>query len=424
MRARIHPKRNEGDAIRIPASKSLSHRALIAAALSKGTSYIRNLVHNNDTKATMDCLKQLGAIFEEENGVLKVKGIHDFGHFDGSLVDCGESGSTLRFLIPLFSLCGKEVTFTGHGKLMERPQDVYAGIFEEQQLGFEKEGSLLKVRGPLHAGTYTIRGDISSQFITGLLFTLPLVDGDSKIVVREPYESKSYVRLTEDVLHKAGIHFEDNGNEILIYGNQSYQPITMDVAGDDSQAAFFTVLACVSKVPVTITGIEKESLQGDHVIFSLLKEMGAGVTETETGYRIEPGDMHGITVDLRDCPDLGPVLFALATQVHGTTVFTNIERLRIKESDRVSCMEEELKKLGCAMVSDEHTVTITGVTEIDGGVTLDAHNDHRIAMALSVLAVSAKKPMEILGADSINKSYPKFYADLRKAGCKVDLYDK
>lgn len=412
----VEPGFSQSNEITIPSSKSLSHRALIAASLADGKSVIHRLVHNKDTETTIQCLKKLGASFTEEKEGLSVQGIQDLSAYDGSVLDAGESGSTLRFLIPLFSETGKKVTFTGHGKLMERPQSVYKDLFEKNHLFFHQENSFLTIEGKLPSKIYEIDGSVSSQFISGLLFVLPLLEGDSEIHIIEPYESRSYVGLTEDCLFKAGIQILDEGNRIHIPGRQKYYPFETFIAGDDSQAAFPASFAFLTDHPVRIHGIDHESRQGDHVIFSLLARMGAHVEEIDDGYLIQPGKLHGIEADLSDCPDLGPMLFALAAKAEGASVFHHVERLRMKESDRIACMEEEMHKLGCHISSDQSNVTVEGSAKIKGNVVLNGHNDHRIVMALAVLSAAADAPVVIQGAEAVTKSWPAFFEDMKHAG--------
>lgn len=413
-------KRSGGTAVRIPSSKSLSHRALIAAALGNGTSRIQNLVCNNDTEATIRALQCLGAVFQKTaDGMLEVSGAPRPFHCHREVVDCGESGSTLRFLIPVFSLCDNEVTFTGQGRLMERPQTVYEELFREQGLLFEANGQYLKIKGPLRAGAYTVRGDISSQFITGLLLMLGVLETRSEINILEPYESRSYVGLTEDVLEKAGIVLKDEDHRILILESSSYHPFEMDIDGDDSQGAFFAELALVSNQPTEVLGMGHDSRQGDHAIVSLFEQAGGRSIPIEGGYRFEPGVHHGITADLSDCPDLGPALFAMAAAMDADSVFTGCGRLRIKESDRIAAMQEELEKLGVSVCVEGDTVRIHGSEIKQGGAELDGHNDHRIVMALAALGPSCREPVTILGAEAVRKSYPDFFQDLETAGVEV-----
>ena len=414
---------NKDSIVKIPTSKSLSHRALLAASLHNGTSVIEDLVQNKDTEATMRILKSLGASIETKGNKTYVQGISSLDTKIQDVLDCGESGSTLRFMIPLFGLMEAEVSFTGHGRLMDRPQDVYEKIFHDQGLVFENKDHILKIKGPLKSGTYEIAGNISSQFITGLLFSLPLLKEDSVLHILPPYESKSYVKMTEDVLKKACIEVVDEGDRIYIKGNQTYNSIQMKIDGDDSQAAFFACLSQTKKEKITIDGMSSASKQGDHAVVNILKNMGATVVENEFSTTISPNVLKGSVVDLADCPDLGPVLFALASIIPGTTTFTNASRLRIKESDRIACMEEELKKLGCNISSTFDTVTIQGIDEIKTNMHLDGHNDHRIVMALSVLLSSSSVGGYINGAEAISKSYPNFFEDLEKCGVEVKKYD-
>ncbi len=407
--------------IAIPASKSLSHRALIAAALSKCDTTIHHLVDNQDTQATISAMQHLGADFERKTDCLVVHAMQK-DKMDDAVVDCNESGSTLRFMIPLFSVYRQESCFTGHGRLMERPQSVYETVYHQKNLVFEKEGEILRCGGYLPSGNYEVNGNVSSQFITGLLCALPLVDGDSTLTVLPPYESQSYVGLTLNTLRKAGIIIEEEGNTYHIPGNQTYALQEITVPGDDSQAVFFGALGMMRQTPITISNVEHDSPQGDHVFLQQIASMGGKIEETADVYRFYPSSLHGTTIDLADCPDLGPMMFALATQAEGRTTFLHAGRLRVKESDRIACMEEELRKLGCDIYSEDDTVYVNGKSTIKGNVTLDGHNDHRIVMALSVLATIAKAPVTIQGAQAIAKSYPTFFEDLSKTGVQI-TYD-
>ena len=405
-------------AVQIPASKSLSHRALITAALASGTSRIIAAADNQDIQATLRCIKAFGASVETDGGDLLVKGTGGRILYDGLLIDCGESGSTLRFMIPLFSLCGQDVRFTGSKRLMERPQDVYRDIFASQSLRFEKEKDILHVQGPLHPGVYDIRGDISSQFISGLLFALPLLDGDSLIRIRPPFESRSYVSLTLSALQNAGVGIQEDDMRYGIRGGQSYRPFSSMVEGDASQAAFFIALAMLRKVPLDILNMNHDSRQGDMAMLEIARCFGAEIEEIPGGCRIIPRELKAVRTDLSDCPDLGPVLFALAARAEGTSVFTGCRRLRIKESDRIGAMKEELAKTGIRMQADEDTVTVEG--GVPHGAELYGHNDHRIVMAMSVLAASMEEPAVIDGSEAVAKSYPDFFRDLERTGAKTE----
>ncbi|MBQ3460392.1 MAG: 3-phosphoshikimate 1-carboxyvinyltransferase [Solobacterium sp.] len=401
--------------IHVPSSKSLSHRVLIAAALAEGTSRISRLADNEDIAATRRCIEAFGAKIRTDGNDLIVEGTGGRIRYDGRLIDCAESGSTLRFLIPIAAVTDQEVRFTGHGRLLQRPQTVYEEIFREQGCLFMMNDEQLKVRGPLQSGEYEIAGNISSQFITGLLYALPMLEGDSLIRVMEPFESRSYVNLTLSALKQAGIRIAAEGSLYRIDGGQKYQPFTARVEADASAAAFFIALAMLRKVPLTIAGLNPASAQGDLVMVKIAERLGAETVWTEEGCRIIPHAMKAVEADLSDCPDLGPVLFAAAARAEGTSVFRGAGRLRLKESDRIQAMEEELARLGVQMTSDQDTVYVTGTSSLRNAV-LSSHNDHRIVMALSVLAASSDEKITIRGCEAVAKSYPDFFSDLQKTG--------
>ncbi len=422
MRAQIsHSNVKEGAFISLPSSKSLSHRALITAALATGVSKIDGVAISKDIEATMRAMSALGASFTVKGNTITVKGAGSLLKSDG-VVDCGESGSTLRFLIPLFALLEKETVFTGHGKLMERPQSVYEELFEKQSLQFEKDGSFLKLKGPLHGGYFSLPGDVSSQFFSGLLFALPLCKEDSVIEILAPFESSSYVNLTIEALRKAGVQATLKDDILHIPGNQTYHSFETTVEGDDSQMAFYAEMALIHQAEVEVGNVSHDSMQGDHIIIDFACQSGAKVIETEKGYLFAGGHGKAITADLSNCPDLGPALFALATQLEGTSVFTGCGRLRIKESDRIACMEEELRKLGCDISSKGDRVTVKGKTELNRNVILHGHNDHRIVMALAVLA-SISDGCIIEDGQAVSKSYPHFFDDFRACGMECECHD-
>lgn len=405
--------------VSIPSSKSLSHRALIAASLAEGDSVIHFPAINNDTEATMCVMRELGASFTRNGNDILVHGTGGVFHYSGKLADCGESGSTLRFLIPVFALMNQKTVFTGHGKLMQRPQTVYESLFDEKGLLFKRDSSSLIVHGPLTGGRYTVDGNVSSQFISGLLFALPLCRENSILQIREPFESSSYVNLTLQTLKHAGIIVERNGLTFCIPGNQKYKPVDTVVEGDFSQAAFFAELSLISGKAVDVHNLTHDSQQGDAVILDIVRRMGGHADEINNGYRFSGKDIHGIEIDLGDCPDLGPALFALSACINGKTVFSNCGRLRIKESDRIACMQEELGKLGCSMTCIDNTVTVNGTEDLCSNAVLDGHNDHRIVMALSVLASQTDNTV-IEGCEAVQKSYTEFFDDLKKTGVKCD----
>ena len=418
MKAYISKGELRDASITVPASKSMTHRALICAALADGISFLHGVSENDDIHATINALKQLGASFEKEGEVLKVHGTGGVLSFEGGVIDCGQSASTLRFLIPVFAMTGKKTVFRGHGGLMNRPLDVYRDIFAKQDLLFELNDQQLQIQGPLQAGIYEIDGSISSQFTTGLLSALSLLKEESIIRIRPPFVSVPYVSLTLDVLQKAGINTVCRDLEIRIPSGQSFHTFEMNMAGDDSQAAFFAALAMIRKSPVTVKNMDADSRQADHVIKDLVKDFGGTVTQTQEGCRFEYGRLKAIEADLLNCPDLGPVLFALASQAEGKSVFRNTARIRLKESDRIDAMQKEMKKLGCIISSDDNSVYVEGPCSLKDGAVLDGHHDHRIVMALSVLASDTDSTV-IEGAETVSKSWPDFFDALAACGVFV-----
>lgn len=425
MRATVFPGRPAGE-VRVPSSKSMAHRAVICAALSAGRSVLTNISLSNDIRATVAGMQSLGAAItvEETAGQparLIVDGIGRPCADAPLTVDCGESGSTLRFFIPIFALCGQPVRFECSGRLAERPQTVYQQLFEKTGAALTAADGGWQLDGGICAGDYELRGDISSQFISGLLFALPLLAGDSCLHILPPFESRSYVLLTLSMLAKFGIRAEwRDENTLFIPGGQQYRPCDLAVEGDFSQLAFFAVLGALGG-EVTLRGVDTGSLQGDSRIIDIVRAMGAEVQPLADGYICRPGELCGADIDLADCPDLGPVLCVLAACAAGESSLYNAGRLRIKESDRIADVEEELVRCGVRMHSTEDAMYITGGSAYAGGVECSGHNDHRIVMALAVLATVCGQPLVIRGAQAINKSYPRFFDDLQQLGIKVVL---
>ena len=420
MRARITPAKIDSGNITIPPSKSLAHRAIICACLAPGRSVISNIDYSVDIRATIEGMRHLGASIKEDKDTLFIDGIETF-QYDGDVVNCHESGSTLRFFLPLFSLTGKRATFSGSKRLIERPQNVYEMLFQEQGIDFVRTYPNIIIDGRLKPGELTLKGNVSSQFITGLLIALPLLEADSKIHIEPPFESRSYVDLTIQMLKRFQIIVEyEDAYTLAIKGNQQYQPTDVLVEGDYSQLVFWASLGVLNH-SVETHGLDLHSLQGDKKTIDIFQSMNAGIKVLDDGYQFCPGTLNGTVIDLNDCPDLGPMLFALATQANGKTTFQNAGRLRIKESDRIEAMETELKKLGCSISSTFGTVTITGPVKLQGNVTLHGHNDHRIVMALSILATIADEPITIDDAQAISKSYPGFFKDLASCGIFIEF---
>ena len=421
MLVTIQNARPVGGTITAPPSKSMAHRAVLCAALAEGRSPITNLEFSKDISATLGAAGQLCAEVRTGPADAVVEGL---GHFRplSAPVDCCESGSTLRFLIPIASLTGQAVTFTGRGRLMERPQSVYETLYREQNLRFEQSSAGLTVEGALTPGDYTLAGNVSSQFISGLLFALPLLDGDSTLHLLPPVESRSYIDMTRAVQAAFGVtsHWLD-GNTLALPGRQHYHPCDYDVEGDYSQAAFPAVLGAVCG-GVTITGLRPETLQGDAVILDILRRCGAKFTRTAEGLRFEKAPLHGVDIDLADCPDLGPVLMVLGLLCEGTTVIRNAERLRLKESDRIAAMEAELRACGGVLESAGGTITVQGCADHLHApeAPLHGHNDHRVVMSLAVLSAAAGLPLTVDDAEAIQKSWPHFFTAIRPLGAEVE----
>ena len=420
MLVTISPPARIGGTVSAPPSKSMAHRAVLCSALAKGTSHIENLEFSKDISATLAAAGQLCARVESGPADALVEGLGHFRPVFGP-VDCCESGSTLRFLIPLASLTGQSITFVGRGRLMERPQSVYETLYREQNLHFEQANGQLTVAGSLRSGEYTLAGNVSSQFISGLLFALPLLAGDSTLHLIPPVESRSYIEMTRAAQAAFGVtsHWL-NDTTLCIPGGQQYHPRDYIVEGDYSQAAFLAVLGAV-KGGITLTGLAAETLQGDAAILDLLRRCGAKFTRTEAGLVFEQAPLHGVDIDLADCPDLGPVLMVLGLLCEGTTVIRNAERLRIKESDRIAAMEAELRACGGVLSSEGGTITVQGCKPRLHApeAPLSGHNDHRVVMSLTVLALAADIPLAINEAEAVQKSWPHFFDALKPLGVEV-----
>lgn len=393
----IYPGRAVGTAA-APPSKSCGHRMLLCAALASGESRIRGIAQSQDMLATMDCIRAMGGQrrLEGDTACITGTGGAAAGH---AVYPCRESGSTLRFCIPPALVPGGTAVFTGTPRLMERGVGLYETLFTGRGIDVVKTPESVAFSGALTAGGYALRGDVSSQFISGLLLALPLLREDSTLRVLPPVESRPYIDITVDVLGEFGIRIEERGeNTFFIPGGQRYESRCAAVEGDWSNAAFLLALGG----GVTVTGLREDSLQGDRVCRDMLRRL----------------ERPGAVLDISACPDLGPVLFAAAARAQGA-VFTGTRRLRIKESDRVAAMAQELAKLGVRVDAEENRVTVH-----PGGIAaprevLDGHNDHRIVMALSVLATSVGGT--ICGAEAVAKSYPDFFEVLQALGIRAEI---
>ena len=422
MEVRIFPSPCQG-AIRVPPSKSAAHRAILCAALAGGTSRIQNLRWSQDILATLDAVEALGAHVQRGDDWVSVEGV-GFPRAEGSFsVDCRESGSTLRFLIPLCSLTGQPARLTGSPRLLERPQSVYEEIFHSQGIPFSASPEGIRLEGCLRPGSYRLRGDVSSQFVTGLLLALPLLPGGSTLELLPPVESRSYIQMTLEILGTFGVKaFWKNETTLEVPGSQTYRPCpAYTVEGDYSQAAFWGALGAING-PVDCLGLGENSAQGDRVFFTLLNRRGGRLTTLPHGVRSEPAPLSPQEIDLADCPDLGPILTALSVFAPGESRIFHAARLRLKESDRIAAMEEELTRMGASLRSSQDEIRIRGTGSLEGGCTVSSHNDHRIAMSLAVASTVCRQPVTITQAEAVNKSYPDFWKDLASLGVRMDIY--
>ncbi len=420
MRARLFPSVLSGR-VEAPPSKSMAHRALICAGLAAGESTLTGILPSADMAATIRGLGAMGASARLEGDTAHVTGCGGRIAPPAGAVDCGESGSTLRFLLPILALSGAPSRLVGHGRLPLRPLGPYGDLFKAQGLPFLQDAEGVSFQGPLQSGLYELPGDVSSQFLSGLLFALPLLEGDSEIRIRPPFESRSYVDLTLDALASFGVAAEFAGDlRLTIPGGQAYRPHpAYQVEGDASQAAFFMLAGAVLG-GVSVGGLRPDSKQGDMAMAAILTRCGVATARIFGVYMPLKSQLRALEIDLADCPDLGPVLMALGCFCQGQTVIYNAGRLRIKESDRIAAMEQELGKLGGRLHSEPDTVYIEGAA-LHPGPALSSHGDHRIAMALATAALCAGIPAEIEGAEAVNKSYPGFWTDLQSLGAKVEI---
>lgn len=403
MQVTVRPSIAKGK-ISAPPSKSMAHRLLISAAMCEGESIIQGISQSADVCATLDCLRALGVRCDTEGDTVCVVGVDPRKNAPISPLLCRESGSTLRFLLPIALLSGQDAVLRGAPSLMQRPMSIYQTLCAQKGMAFLQAQDEIRVRGPLQAGEYRVPGNVSSQFISGLLFALPLTDGDSRICIEPPVESRSYIDLTLSALQAFGVRAEwQDAYTLKIWGNQRYCPCRATVEGDYSNAAFLDAFNRLGG-SVQVEGLREDSLQGDRVYCQYFDRLA---TDTPT-------------LDIGDCPDLGPILFALAAAQNGAT-FTGTRRLRIKESDRVATMAEELQKLGAQLLIEEDRVTVLPSQLHPPTVPLSGHNDHRVVMSCAVLL--SRLGGTVMGAEAVRKSFPDFFDCIRSLGVEVLIYD-
>ncbi|HZJ86341.1 MAG TPA: 3-phosphoshikimate 1-carboxyvinyltransferase [Erysipelotrichaceae bacterium] len=418
MDVKIYPSKISGR-VKVPSSKSVVHRALIASSLSSKESIISNVDFNEDIYATIAALKVLGAKITTSDNTIEVIGLNLNNKLDVVEIDANESGSTLRFIIPLASYLANKVIISGSERLMERPLNIYQDLYIDEGLIF-KDGAKKEIIGSLSGGHYQIDGSVSSQFLSGLMFLLPIIVQDSKIEVLPPFESKPYVDLTIETLKKYNINITSKGDTYFIKGGQSYLPYNLSAEGDYSQAAFFAVLGAINN-EVVIENLNLDSVQGDRAILAMLLSLNVKIEELDKAVKVYKSNISSKTIDLANTPDLGPILCVLGLFSEAYIKLINVKRLRIKESDRLLAIKSQLEKIGAKVILEENSITIFKLDKfLDKEIVVSGENDHRIVMAMAIAATSLKAPLIINGADAINKSYPNFFNDLSNLGVKVE----
>lgn len=385
----------------IPPSKSAAHRALLCSFLAGGGT-VSPIIPSKDMQAMQQAISAL------EN--------------DDKIVDCIESGNTLRFVIPVAAALGKSVTFVGSGRLPERPLETFLELLPKHNIKCTSNGRLpLSIEGKLTAGKYEIAGNISSQYVSGLLFALPILDGDSEIVLTTRLESKPYIDLTIKVMRDFGVEVQETESGYLVRGNQQYKTRDYIVESDWSQAAFFLVGGAVGK-SVALKGLDMNSVQGDKAIVDILKKFGADIEIKENEIISRKAELKGIKVDVSDIPDTVPALAVAAAYANGRTEIIGGERLRFKESDRIESVVSNLKRLGADVTETSDGMIINGGKKLKGAELL-GYNDHRIVMAFSIAALFAGGETIITEANSINKTYPSFFEDYNRIGGQANVFN-
>lgn len=402
MNVEIFPRKLCGT-VSAPSSKSVAHRALICASLADKKSYLKMNTFSDDISATINCLKQLGTKIEIDGENVTVTPTEKYP--EKVILDCGESGSTLRFLLPVVSALGVEATFIGKGRLFERPIDELLDALEKNGAKI-KRGNPLCISGKLSGGKFSITGEVSSQFVSGLLLALPLCSGEVEITGE--IKSKPYIDITLDALKNFGIEFKNEKNKFYIK-KQNYHFTKMQVEGDWSNSA------CLLASGATVKNLDKNSAQGDKKILEIFEKFGAKIIENSDGISVEKNQLFGCEIDATDIPDLVPVVAVIASTAKGETVIKNTARLHFKESDRVASTVELVNSLGGIATATENEIIIHGVETLNGG-TVESFNDHRIVMAAASAAQSCKDSVVIKNTEAVNKSYPQFFEIINLLG--------
>ncbi|MCK5128753.1 MAG: 3-phosphoshikimate 1-carboxyvinyltransferase [Clostridiales bacterium] len=421
----ITPSRLHGD-ITAPPSKSMAHRSIIAAALAEGLSFISNIELSDDIMSTIEAVKLLGAkvtlsVDENERIQLAIQGIAGESKERMPHINCRESGSTLRFMIPIVLASAGGGIFDGEELLPKRPIDSYEKIFTAQGINWhcqsEKDNLPLKIEGTMKSGEYALPGNISSQYITGLLFALPLLDGDSQITIQGNLESASYVDMTIQMLAHFGIQIDKNEDTYIIKGNQQYKQSRYRVEGDWSQAAFL-IIAGILGDGTKVHGLDAHSKQGDKAIMDIAQKMGADIKTIDGVVHASKSKLIACDVDVSQCPDLAPAIAAAMSVADGKSTIFGGQRLKVKESDRIMSVTNALNNLGAKVTPTDDGMVIVGKKTLSGTQT-DAPADHRIAMMVAAVSQMCNGQFILTGADSVNKSYPSFWDEFVALGGKI-----
>ena len=407
-----------------PASKSEAHRLMICAGLTEGETTLTGYMDSADMAATRRCLRALGAATERGEDWLTLRG-YAKKPMKLPVLDCGESGSTLRFFVPIALAMAGGGVFRMHGRLGQRPMDVYRDLFVPRgvrwRMGVGCDGAAeLTVQGKLEAGNYVMPGNVSSQFVSGLLFALPLLKEDSVLQVQPPVESAGYIRMTVEAIVKSGVVMEEMAPfKWRIPGGQKYHAEAGRLSGDYSQAA---VLLCAAALghDVTVTGLSADTTQGDRAVLAHLEALGAKVQEDENGVTVTADALKGTTLDMSDCPDIAPILALVCQLAQGESRLTGCGRLRLKECDRLQATVEVLNLMGGKARVVGNDMVISGVKQLRGGVVIPDYNDHRMVMLTAIAALKAEKPITVAGTEALNKSWPEFLNVYKQLGGKAE----
>lgn len=413
MDIEVQPMTELSGTISVPASKSEAHRALICAALRQGETSMTIDGFSADIEATIDCLRALGATIERAGSNVSVKGIVDVPQ--APLLNCRESGTTLRLLLPVAATIAHNATFVGEGRLPERPIADILSELDKNGCRASASHLPLTLSGGLEAGRFSLPGDVTSQFVSGLLIASPLLKGESVIEITSPLESHGYVHMTLDILERFGILVREDADRVFIVpGNQVYTSPAGELVGGDWSSAAFWLVADALGADIKLSGLDPLTYQPDSAIRFIFEQLGARVVEGDTVFCTHE-KLYEAIIDLSQTPDLAPALAVLACAAHGQTSFTGARRLRIKESDRISAIVEMLRALDGDVQEFDDAFVINGPVSLSGGV-VDGKDDHRIVMAAAIAALFASGPVVIQGAEAVEKSYPRFFEDLRSVG--------